>query len=97
MPYTVNDKSKLPAAEIDEVLTGREKFPRFTASVKLSAAEEAFRFVAPSLNTRSTSALTDPRLQKTSFVLKFATSYGCIYTQFEYFQRIHCCFKEVTT
>lgn len=97
MPYTVNDKSKLPVAEIDDVLTGRERFPLLTASVKLSAAEEAFRFAAPSLNTSSTSALTDPRLQQTSFVLKFATSYDCVYTQFEYFQRIHCCFKEVTT
>lgn len=96
MPFTVNDKFKLPVAEIDDMLTGREKFPLFTASVKLSAAEEAFRLVVPSLNTRSTFALTDPRLQKTRFVLKYAPSNCCIYNQFEYFQHIHC-FRKVTS
>ena len=57
-----HNQTNLPVAEMDDVLTLREKFPLEAAATKVSAAELAFGSEFTSLNIRSTSATMDPCL-----------------------------------
>lgn len=67
-----------PVAEIDDVLTLREKLVLEAASTKVSVTELVFGNELTSLKTRVTSATTDPFLQHKYDLIIFLSCFHVI-------------------